>query len=238
MPAGGGGPTSWEGLGRFGPFFAVAAVDGVEDTGWTPLGALSAPEAVRRRSRAVVTALEAGLDEGHRVPPRVAASVSQLGLCARISAVALGAAVDGLPIPAPGRWLVQDRLGGPIPVGVRRPPAGDGGTEARPTWPEALLALVTPIASATIHTMRLSPQVVWGNVASGLVGAARMIGAADRPAGEVAETLVEQALDTPALTRTMTASSAAPRRRRSCCLIYRVAGSTAAVCGDCVLVPR
>ena len=26
-------------------------------------------------------------------------------------------------------------------------------------------------------------------------------------------------------------------RRTSCCLIYRLAGSTAAVCGDCVLQP-
>jgi hypothetical protein len=220
------GGVEWGRLTRFGPFFAVDL-----DLDGRPLAELARPDVLRTRAAAVATALAAGLPPGHDVPARVAASVSQLGLCARLSAVALGAAVDGLTVPVPERWSYVDRLGGPYPVGLRRLPAA----ASAPDWVDVLLALVRPVAAATITTFALSPQVVWGNVASGLHGAARMITTADPGMAASAAARLAEVLDHDELRGTLTRAADGNLRRRSCCLIYRLSGSTSAVCGDCVL---
>ncbi len=231
----------YAGAARFGPFFTV---DDVRDVslGWAPVAALAEPTVLMSRVRLVSAALAAGLPDGYEVPIRVAASVMQLGLCARLSAVALGAAVDGLPLPMTTELVYVDQLGGPYPLAF----VAQGSEHAIRTWPEALLELVAPIAEATIATFGLSAQVVWGNVASGINGAAQMIGALDLTVNPglaaVADQLTDLALSHGRLKGTMTTGGStggqAVRRRRSCCLIYRLAGSTSAVCGDCVLTAR
>ena len=225
-------------MARFGPFFAVDCAPEMSGGGWAPVRELAEPAVLVSRARAVTTALAAGLPGDRQVPVRVAASIAQLGLCARLSAVALGAAVEGLPVPVRDRLRYLNKLGGPYPVGLL-----PSASERNQRWPEALLELVSPIAEATIVTFALSPQVVWGNVASGLYGAARMIGTAAPPPKEsggavTAEELTDRALGHGVLRGTMTVADRDGRRRRSCCLIYRLTGSTSAVCGDCVLQRR
>ncbi len=75
---------------------------------------------------------------------------------------------------------------------------------------------------------------MWGNVGSAANSAARLVSAA-RPDvtalayAAVNRVLADRRIDAGVL-------DAGPGyRRRSCCLIYRVADDRSAVCGDCVL---
>lgn len=227
--------SRWSALGRFGPFFVVDSAPQLT-AGWAPVTDLADPVVLDHRVTAVAAALGAGAGAGGRVavPVRVAASIAQLGLSARLSAVALAAGVDGLVGPTADQLLYLDRLGGPFPVGLRTTRVRPGAAE----WPDSVLALVGPIAETTIATYRLSPRVVWGNVGSGLTGAARMITSgptSTAATGLAAEELLATALHHVRLRGTMTEPGPAGRQRNSCCLIYRLAGTRAAVCGDCVL---
>ena len=128
-----------------------------------------------------------------------------------------------LPAGAAQLWW-QDELGGPFPFSV-----GAGG---------GVLRLPGSAAEAITLAVRrgfgVSARVLWGNVASAANSAATMIGrarpdlaAAARGAADVV--LADERVEDGVL-------RAGPDfRRRSCCLIYRLTGSTAAVCGDCVL---
>jgi hypothetical protein len=95
--------------------------------------------------------------------------------------------------------------------------------------------LVAPVLRAFQARFVLSPQVLWGNVASALAGAAGMLGS------EAAGDLVERVLALPPLAGTGTLvrpDPAGPRRflvRHNCCLYYRIPGG--GTCGDCVLTP-
>lgn len=199
-----------------------------------------------------------------RIELRVAVSVAHLGLVARLVAPAIGAAALGASLPGDpaGLWW-QDELGGPYPLSVPVPdlavvpgpdgaavplPGSDGAAGAamavpsseprRPDpagRPDPLAATaIEAITRACLAGYSVSPRVLWGNVgsaavsAAGLVEAARpdLAGAARAAADAV---LADRRVDGGAL------RSGPGFRRRSCCLIYRLAGSTAAVCGDCVI---
>ena len=84
--------------------------------------------------------------------------------------------------------------------------------------------------------------MLWGDVASAVATARRLV-AADRPGSAARATAVaERLLASPPLA--VTAALRAPEppdatwtfRRRSCCLYYRVPG--VGLCGDCVLGDR
>jgi ferric iron reductase protein FhuF len=70
----------------------------------------------------------------------------------------------------------------------------------------------------------VSNQILWGNVASALHGAAALIGE---------HTAVDQLMSRPPLRGTGSIIDG-QFRRRTCCLIYRAAPGR--FCGDCVLV--
>jgi ferric iron reductase protein FhuF len=97
------------------------------------------------------------------------------------------------------------------------------------------------VAAAFGTTFRLSPQVLWGNVASALAGAAGLLAEAFPARAEAAGQLTAELLRQGPLRGTgevVQPDPALPRRflvRRSCCLFYRVPGG--GTCGDCVLVP-
>jgi ferric iron reductase protein FhuF len=97
--------------------------------------------------------------------------------------------------------------------------------------------LAGPIAQIVraVQAMAVSPQVLWGNVASAVNGAATMIAAARpdlaSPAARAAATLLGQ----PVLAGTYQGRPLTGFRRRNCCLIYRLSPSAPAYCGDCVL---
>ena len=87
---------------------------------------------------------------------------------------------------------------------------------------------------------RVSPQVLWGNVASALAGAAGMLAEGFPARAQAAGQLTAAILRQGPLRGTgelVQPDAAVARRflvRRSCCLFYRVPGG--GTCGDCVLV--
>ncbi|MFB9352304.1 (2Fe-2S)-binding protein [Streptomyces heliomycini] len=171
-----------------------------------------------------------------RVPEaRVAASVAQQGLAARLWSVALGSAAlyGAVPDLAPPllRWDPEgsspDDLWRP---GVR-PLPGDAATLAELVLHDHL----EPLAAALRSRHRLAPGLLRGNAASALAGAARELDAWGRRHGRTdvaarAASLTAELLAHPLLTGAGSPAGAA-FRRRSCCLYYRVPGG--GVCGDC-----
>ena len=232
-------PTVAGALAALGPYFAVDHHDPSEpaQAEWLPLRVLvSSPEPLLERSQQVQAAL--GLGSGSAVELRVAVSVAQLGLAARLVAPVLAAAVldARLLLVDEARW--QPVLGGPVPLSL---PEGAlagapyGGSLAEAIGRTLMDGPVRALAEQA-RALSVSPKVAWGNVASGVNGAAAMVARArpDVAAGVVS--LAAQLLAGPALTGTSEGEPGKNFRRRSCCLIYRAAPrGPRVVCGDCVL---
>jgi hypothetical protein len=215
-------------LDELGPLFAVDLHDDQNPSPpWRLFAELIGDSEVLGRR---VEAVRVALARDGQVEPRVAASVTQLGLVARLLAPALAAEVLGhrpFDLRADTRWW-QDQLGGPFPVSVT----------FAPEFASLAGSAVEQVTQAVGNRYALSSRVLWGNVASAVNGAANQI-MRQRPE------LTERA------TRVATAWLTDPRlageraaigpgfRRSSCCLIYRIAGAgPRAVCGDCVLQPK
>jgi FhuF 2Fe-2S C-terminal domain/Ferric iron reductase FhuF-like transporter len=237
-------------LAALGPFFAVrwhppGAAPGPP---WLALGDLAGqPGPLLRRIGSARAALadRAGRPE-EQIEPRVAASVTQLGLAARVIAPAVAAAAAGhrLDLPPGGLWW-QDTLGGPVPLSVPepgRPPtapgAAPGTAPGSPAGPECLRVLdevVAPLTEAVAALVPVSPRVLWGNVASAVNSAAVQVAAGRPDLSDRAWAVATAFLASPRLGRE--AQRPGPAfRRSSCCLIYKIApGQASGVCGDCVL---
>ena len=224
-------------LAALGPYFAVD----VHRPGspvrppWQPLSELTgSPGALAGRIGEVRGRLAAAAGcPAAAVEFRVAASIAQLGLCARLLSPALGAAAAGRALSievAQARWVPA--LGGPFRLSLAEEAMAVGPDTAATA---ALLAgPVTQIVRA-VEAMAVSPRVLWGNVASAVNGAATMIAAA-RPdlAGRAAEAAAAL-LGHPDLAGTYQGRPLGGFRRRNCCLIYRLSPERPAYCGDCVL---
>jgi FhuF 2Fe-2S C-terminal domain len=226
--------------------------------GWRPLTDLTDGEVVAERVDAARQALAImfGLAED-AVPRRVVASVTFLGLASRLLSPPLGALVlaGTLPTPGPDQLWWKPVAGGPWPFayGTIAGVPGDGASLVATTVND----LVAPVLRAFQERFVLSPQVLWGNVASALAGAAGMLadahlderlastgdGAIGRAGvAERAGDIVAQALSLPPLAGTGTLVRPDPRHprrflvRHNCCLYYRIPGG--GTCGDCVLTPE
>jgi hypothetical protein len=224
-----------------GPFFAVHTHrEAAPAAPWRAISELvTDPAVLRDRVRAVREYLAAGGGQApDAVEARVAASVTHLGLVARLVSPALAVAVgDGalLDLDPHHTWW-QPTIGGAFPLSVAEHSAG-------PVEPDQLVQRLAerlldgPVRTinAVVAPMSVSGHVLWGNVASAVHGAASMI-ATGRPSwARRATAIAARLLDLPPLRGT--GDVVAGRfRRRSCCLIYRAApGRTGPVCGDCVL---
>ncbi|MEU6405239.1 (2Fe-2S)-binding protein [Streptomyces sp. NPDC046985] len=167
--------------------------------------------------------------------PRVAASIAQQGLAARLWSAALGCAVLYGRVPDLDARLLRWDPAGSAPgelwlTEVRALPA-DPGTIAD----LVLRGHVEPLAAALHARHRLAPALARGNAASALAGTARQLVRWARENGRPrvaahARELTLRLLADPALAGTG-AFGGAGFRRRSCCLYYRVPGG--GVCGDC-----
>ena len=228
---------------RLGPYFAWQRRDGQD--GWRPLADLLDPEVVAERVAAgqqvIMRMSGLGRDE---IGERVVASTIFLGLAARLLSPLLAAAAltDMVPLADPGRLWWRPVEGGPVPIAYDRLDRAVG--DAAPVLTStAVDGLVRPVLEVFRARFTLSPQVLWGNVASALGGAAGMIadnaseaGAAERGAGIVAGMLA-----VPPLRGTATLHRPDPEHarwfltRNNCCLYYRIPGG--GTCGDCVLTP-
>ncbi|HVW42642.1 MAG TPA: (2Fe-2S)-binding protein [Amycolatopsis sp.] len=172
------------------------------------------------------------------VETRVAASVTHLGVTARLVSPALAVAVAGgivLDLAPEDTWW-QPAPGGPLRVSIRLPQP----VAAEPD-PAAALAervLDGPVGALVEAFARLSVsrRILWGNVASAVHGAATMLDR-DRPEWTPRTHAMTAALrQRKPLAGTGDVDAHGRFRRRSCCLIYRAApGGAGPVCGDCVL---
>ncbi|HEY0998894.1 MAG TPA: (2Fe-2S)-binding protein [Streptosporangiaceae bacterium] len=232
-------------LAALGPYFAVD----VHRPGspmrppWQPLSELTgSPGALAGRIGEVRERLAAAAGcPAAAVEFRVAASIAQLGLCARLLSPALGAAAAGRALPvdaAQARWVPA--LGGPFRLSLAEEaiaqPA-DNAIAAEPGTAATAALLAGPVTQIVraVEAMAVSPRVLWGNVASAVNGAATMIAAA-RPdlAGRAAEAAAAL-LEHPDLAGTYQGRPLRGFRRRNCCLIYRLSPERPSYCGDCVL---
>jgi hypothetical protein len=231
-------PDILDELAALGPFFAVEAHGpGAEaEPPWRPLAELTQPPGLGARVGLVrgVLAARAGCPPSG-IELRVAVSVTQLGVVARIVAPALAALTTGQPldIRLSGLWW-QDTAGGPVPLSVPEPEGG--GVMASP---ERLLdEVITPITVTAAALAPVSPRVLWGNVASAVNGAASQVAAARPELAAAAWVAAASFLRDPRLS-TEPGPPGPSFRRSSCCLIYRLGpGAGPSVCGDCVLGGR
>ena len=249
-------PDPWEALtaaAAAGPYFALEPRAG--GTRWRSLtGLLSDPDQLHEQvdhARRVL-ARTAGIAPA-AVEQRAAASIVFLGLASRLVSPSLGAAVVGGVVPdlALADLWWRPVAGGPLPLAARLASGtavGDLGSRQRRAGPARLLSevcvrgLAAPAAAAFGAAFRLSPQVLWGNVASALAGAAGLLAETFPQRAEAAGQLTAEILGQGPLRGTgdlVQPDAGRPRRflvRRSCCLFYRIPGG--GTCGDCVLVPE
>ncbi|GAA2244498.1 (2Fe-2S)-binding protein [Streptomyces amakusaensis] len=221
-------------LGSIGGFFALrtSADTPRPGPGAVPLAQVYAGDLAPLTRRVDIVA------ERHTPPERrVAASIAQLGLAARLWSVALGAAVltGELPDLDPARlhWSPDRTSPDDLWLDLTAAPG------TRPATVDTLhdtvqLTHLTPLAEALRHDTPVSRRLLQGNAGSALAGAVRQIEdwarGAGRPEAAVrAAALAEGLLRHPELAGTVHG----PRmRRNSCCLYYRA--PRGGLCGDCV----
>lgn len=237
-------------IGTLGPFFAVRThlAGSAPSRPWQGISELLRdPDVLAGRVTAVRNSLAgAGGQHPAAIEPRVAASVSHLGLAARLVSPALAAAV------LRGRLLDLDLrdvhwqpiLGGPVPLSVPSGWARDPGRPGAPATPEHLAELLDrhlvngglSELEAAMEPFSVSTRVLRGNIASAVNGAAAMITASRPRLAQRTRTIASLLLARPPLRGAATVTADGAFRRRSCCLIYRASpGAGGAVCGDCVL---
>ncbi len=193
---------------------------------WTDLTDLAdGPGVIGVRIGATQTALAARVGgDPSGIEARVAASLVQLGLAARLVSVGLGAAVlagivpdlggagtdgamlTGSPVERGGLWW-QDVLGGPVPLALPRPRGRQFDSDDLDALAEEFVAAILdgPVAglnrAVAAHTS-VSAKILHGNVASALGGAVKMLGAAVPARASAARDLVARLLARDPLTGT------------------------------------
>ncbi|MEV4620299.1 (2Fe-2S)-binding protein [Asanoa sp. NPDC049573] len=230
-----------------GPYFAWEAWSA--GSGWHPYTDLLTPSVATARVAAARSTLVGafGLAE-EDVPTRVVASVFFMGVAARLLSPPLGAAVAGgaLPLATRANLWWSPVPAGPMPIAYGVVPALpaadlDPAEVASALVDGPLTETVTPLLDLFRSTFTLSPQVLWGNVASSLAGAVGVLADTMPRHADRAGQILEQALTLPPLTGTGKVVRPDPTRARrflvrdNCCLYYRLPG--AATCADCVLTP-
>lgn len=230
-------------LASLGPFFAV----NLHPPGappappWRPLRELTdQPEPLLARIGSVRAALASRAGRSpEQVELRIAASITHLGLTARLvaPAVAASASQHRLDLPLSELWW-RDELG-PVPLSIPEPadpPARAHRGRTEPAGHYRLLdEVIAPITMATSALVPMSDRVLWGNVASAINGAASQVAAQLPALSRGALTAAASLAGHPRLARERQPPGPA-FRRSSCCLLYRLTpGQSGAVCADCVL---
>ncbi|MFE5917182.1 (2Fe-2S)-binding protein [Streptomyces sp. NPDC056468] len=171
----------------------------------------------------------------HAPELRIAASVAQQGLAARLWSVTLGCAALYGRIPDLDPGLLHWDPDGSAPADLWL-------TEVRPlpadpaTVSDVVLhGHLQPLTDAVHARYRVATGLLWGNAGSALAGAARQLDQWAHAGGRTdvaarARALATELFGHPLLAGTGTLTGTA-FRRRSCCLYYRVPGG--GVCGDC-----
>ncbi|MGH4030224.1 IucA/IucC family C-terminal-domain containing protein [Actinomycetota bacterium Odt1-20B] len=222
-----------------GGFFALRAAPLTEGAGAVPLAAAYASGPSPRTGadrdpltfRVTKVASRLGAPEA-----RIAVSVAQLGLAARLWSVALGcAALHGrVPDLSPEHLHWDPDATSPDDLWLP-PDTPTHAADAAHLHEAVQHAHLEPLSAALRARHHISPRLLWGNAGSALAGAVRELDGWARRVGrpEVsarAEELATELFTHPDLHPTGTRTATA-FRRRSCCLYYRCPGG--GLCGDC-----
>jgi len=222
---------------QIGPYFALD----VPAAGSVPLACLYAPEGSPVLA-AMVEDHARRLRTGER---RVAGSILFQGLAARLWSPMIGCAGEGLLLdldPTLVRWWRRPEG----PIGLHVPDPGgwqlpDPVHSAELVRSAELVADVVlerhlrPLVHALRRVVRVAEGLLWGNVASALMGAVQVSELSGRDGAGAIRALARALLGQPALRGTGTFGVGADFRRAGCCLYYRIPGG--AWCGDCGLRP-
>lgn len=215
-------------LAAVGPFFTVPYGKEPPGPGFLPLG-----ELYGEQLGPYVTEVGRRIGSG---PGRVAASTAQLGIASRLWSLGLGCAALAGRVPDLGVDKVWWRLpdAGSLELWLPEPEALPAGALG-----ENVLRNLGVLDAGLRARFGVSPLVLRGNTASGLVGALRVL--IDRVPGGAAVALAAGLLaDGAPLGGTGTfiheEGLGVAFVRRSCCLYYKVPGG--GLCGDCVLRTR
>lgn len=231
---------------RLGQFFTVTTdtTDTAAPDGARPVGDVHAhPELLEPRIAHVAAVL--GPDDPV-VARRVAASITFQGLAALLVSAPFAAVVVHGVLPeltprtlhwtpsadGPGTLWAADPRGRAVPEA-----AGAADALVESVLGEQLAPLVTAVQAQ----VAVSPRVLWGNVASTVAAARRMVVQRWPDSAARAAAVAHRVLGGTALAGTCDLGAALPPdrfwtfRRRSCCLYYRTGGG---LCGDCVLTDR
>jgi hypothetical protein len=171
---------------------------------------------------------------------RVAGSLVVLGYSARLVGATLAVLLgDGLLLDVtPPRVRTAYRPESGFALSLPEP---RGRPVARPEWGPAWSAAVVEanlagFVAEVAHTAPVAAALLWGNVASGVVGTLRALAGAGVTTVDNAAELAATLLGSGRLTGSghLTVHNGRMRfRRRSCCLYYRLDGG--GLCGDCAL---
>lgn len=223
-------------LAEVGPFFQLELHDRGLPPGWQPAHELFRSGLIELAAR---NAERLGTDQ-----LRVATSILHLSFAARIWSPVLGCALLVGAVPDLASLVVTNepsiRLGLADLVAWRADPPSDA-TDPRNAGaasPAELAELATAVVAAPLAELaralpvRLARGLLRGNSASAMAGALGELVRARPDLSGPAATLAAALLRTPGLTGAgrLTVSGLA-FRRHSCCLYYRVPGSS--LCGDC-----
>jgi hypothetical protein len=230
-------------LAALGPFFAVSLhrPGTPPEPPWRPLRELAdQPEPLLARIGLVRAALASRAGRPmDQVELRIAASITHLGLTARLiaPAVAASASQHRLDLPLSELWW-RDELG-PVPLSIPEPadpPSRAHRGRMEPAGHYRLLdEVIAPITAATSALVPISDRVLWGNVASAINGAASQVAAQLPALSRAALAAAASLAGHPRLARERQPPGPA-FRRSSCCLLYRLTpGQPQAVCADCIL---
>ena len=235
-------------LAGFGPFFAVQT----HRAGAAPPDPWQPPDTLLGSATALATRISAVRDSlaaaagcpASQIELRVAASVAQLGISARLISPVLGAAVLGVPLGIDaGQACWVPATGGPFRLSLAL--SGDAALLGRPQ-PAGLAEAAGPLtellggpvrALVDMTTPMVSRRILWGNAGSAINGAAAVISTARPALRQRAIRVSTAALRRPELAGSYRGQPTTSFQRRSCCLIYRIAGNPQ-YCGDCILNAR
>ena len=234
-------PAALRRAARIGPYFVVRL--DVERGAWRPFDDLLDATVLAANVDAVAQSLarRAGVPAAE-LDRRACASTYFLGLASGLVAPALGAAALAGHVPSfergSLRWQRADV--GPLPLAITEANGGEvhgvdvtnSGQAAAALHAEVIDTVVAPLEAALEATFSLSPQVLWGNVASAVAGAATMLRLSAEPTRLDPHALAEAVTSRGSLAGTGTWTSTG-FVRTNCCLFYRVPGG--GICGDCVL---
>jgi len=207
-----------------GPYFAVTTGPVVESD-WRPVRTLYENPAVLGSLLDRIQ-VRIGAEQA-----RVAASILFQGHAARLWSVSLGTLIYRQQIPDlnPDALLWRDQ-DGTMRLHLQRAEGWRGENLGDVLGHRVITNHLAPLIIAIHRLGPLAERLLWGNAASALLGAARVLDdATTGPAQDVAGQLLMQG----PLRGTIRQRPDGEHRRRSCCLFYRIPGGS--LCGDCAL---